>query len=64
MNAAAASSSQAVPCGRDEVFYRMDGFLVTFVGAGFVDVVAAVGGREVEAELREVAGHRWPTDEN
>jgi hypothetical protein len=58
----AGNSTQAVPYARDEVFYRMDGFLVTFVGAGFV--AAVVGGREVEVGLREAVVRHWPADEN
>lgn len=62
MNVAVVSSFRVVPCGRDEVFDKMDDCRVTFVAADFA--VAAVEAREVEAGLIKAVAHRWLTNEN
>lgn len=54
------NSSRVVPCDHDEVFYKMDGFLVTAVA----DAAVVAGGQEVEVGSKEVVELRSPTNEN
>lgn len=58
MSAAAASSSREVPCDRDDVFGRTDGFQVTAAEA------AAAGWQVVEVGSTGAAERRWPAGES